>query len=207
VQRRNHPVHVGLRLAHAQAADPVAGKPALFQRSDGAFPQVQVQAPLHDAEERLIAPPLGILATGRPLQRAIQRRCVRRMIGRLGSQMVERHDDVRPERLLHRNRPFWTEHMPAAVEMRTERHRVVGNVHPVPQTIDLIPAAVSEDGSRPAHEAVETAKLPHHVRARPQHQVVRIRQHDLRAKRAHLVARKRLDAGLRRNRHEGGRGN
>jgi hypothetical protein len=67
------------------------------------------------------------------------------------------------------------------------------------------PAGIGEERALPAHEAMQAAMRGDHLDPRPQPEMERIAEHDLRAERFELVRRHRLDRPIGADRHEDGR--
>ena len=90
----------------------------------------------------------------------------------------------------------------AVVDAAEDDAVVVDGEQRVAQREDLEAAGVGEDRPVPGHEAVQPAELGDQLVARPEVQVVRVAEHDLRPERAHLVGVQRLDGRLRSDGHE-----
>ena len=86
--------------------------------------------------------------------------------------------------------------------MRAERHTLLCDLAQIAEAEDLEPAAVRQDRAVPVHELVQAAGLADEIHARPQEEVVRVRQDDACAEIAQLVRRDALDGCLRADRHE-----
>ncbi len=65
--------------------------------------------------------------------------------------------------------------------MRAERHAFLGDLAEFAEAEDLKPARVGEDRAPPGHESMQPAELSHSFNPRPQVEVVRIAEDDLRA--------------------------
>ena len=142
-------------------------------------------------------------------------------------ELVEREDDVGAQLVLNLHRHLGREPVPRPVEVRLEGHPVVVDVReallalgddvvgahahrlhrehllePHPQRHHLEPAAVGEGRAVPVHERAEPAGLVDDVRARPQIEVVGIREQRLRPVLAHRLRQHRLDRRLGADRHE-----
>ena len=92
-----------------------------------------MRAALDDAEERLIGPRVGVLDSAGPSGSSGRRpSAIVGLVGRQGRAMVEAHRDVGPERLLDRHGALGRQLEQAAVEVRAERHAVVGQLRPEP---------------------------------------------------------------------------
>jgi hypothetical protein len=86
--------------------------------------------------------------------------------------------------------------------MRTELHAFVGHLAQLRQAHHLEAAAVGQDRTGPAHEAVEPAQLADHLGTGPQVQVIGVGEQDVGAGPGHLIRGKRLHRGLGADRHE-----
>ncbi len=93
----------------------------------------------------------------------------------------------------------------AAVDVRAEGHAVVGQLAQVGQRHHLEAAGIGQDRPGPVHEPVQPAQPLDPLRARPQHQVIGVAEHDLGARSPHRVGRHRLDRRRGADRHEGRR--
>ena len=106
--------------------------------------------------------------------------------------MVQAHGDVGPECFLDRHRPLGRQLEQAAVEVRPERHALVGDPVAVGQAEDLEPARIGEDRTVPAHERVQAAERLARPLRRAEGEVIGIRQQHPRAGRPELVGREPL---------------
>ena len=168
-------------------------------------PEVDVRAPLHDAEHGLPLASRREAArgpAGRLRHRALDL-VARRAAGRAH---VELHRDVRAEQPLHAHRLLRRERAPRAVEVRAEDEAVLGDRAAVGHRERLEAARVGEHRVRPAREAMQPTERVDQLGARAQPQVVGVAEHDARAGRRDLAGRERLDAALRADGHERGRG-
>src|SRR5918998_2180863 len=103
-QRRGQsegPEHLSPRFSHREPTDSVAGEPHLYRALKALAAEVGVEAALHDAEERLIVPPVRLLAARGPPGSPPQRLAMVLAARVRGRALVEDHGDVRPEVLLH----------------------------------------------------------------------------------------------------------
>ena len=97
-------------LAHRDAADRVAREVERAERLGARLAQVQVRAPLHDAEERLVVRALvRAQAALEPGERAAHARLRERLVGRVRRALVERHDHVGAELVLDLDRALGRE--------------------------------------------------------------------------------------------------
>ncbi len=198
--------HDGLRLADCQPADRVALQMHRRQRFGRAHPQRRIVTALDDAEHRLarLVAERGLAALG-PAQRKIARA---RDLGRLGGQrhaFVELHLDVGIEQALDLDRALRRQLVDGAVEMRAKSDAALVEFSQLRQRHHLEAAGIGEDGPGPAGEFVQPAELGHALRARPQHQVIRVTQDDVGAERMNLVGIHGLDGAAGAHRHEGRR--
>ena len=153
-------------------------------------------------------------------QRTSQR-CVRasdslviRAVGERRRALVERHDDVRAERLLHLDRPLRREEMARAVEVGAERDALLGDRDE--------PGAGAVATRAPCSPRLKTWKPPESVRTAPpqrhepvqpaepldplvpgaEEQVVGVREDDAGAERLEVARLERLHGGGGADRHE-----
>src|SRR5207302_4865910 len=100
------------------------------------------------------------------------------------------------------HRAFRAEKMRGAVQVRTECDAFLGDFAEFAEAEDLKSARVGEDRAPPGHESMQPAELPYRADPRPQIQVIRIAENDLRAQ---LFERVLRDSFYRRHsshRHE-----
>jgi len=71
--------------------------------------------------------------------------------------------------------------------MRTEGDALLRQLAQLRQRHHLEAAAVGEDRPRPVHEGVQAAERGDALSPRPEHQVVRVAEHDLRAGTGHRL--------------------
>ena len=175
-----------LRLAHRKPADgePRPSRAATSASSEasrsvrGTCPpctmpeQAAGRASRPGSNERGCAPPS---ASSAPSTRAP------RFGGRIGRAVVKRHRDVGAQRQLHVHGIFGREAHVGAVDGRAKPHALLRDLAQAAQAEHLETAGVREDRALPVHEAVQPAVRGDDLRARPQHQVKRIAEHDLRA--------------------------
>ena len=128
--------------------------------------QVVMNAALDDAEEPLVAPLLGGEAPRGPARGACGRFVHRLPGGGIGRAFVERHDDVRAEVLLDLDRTLGREEVRRAVEVALETHALLAEVAQAGEAEDLVAAAVGEEGTVPAREAVEAPEVRDQSRRR-----------------------------------------
>src|SRR5437773_4557815 len=70
------------------------------------------------------------------------------------------------------------------------------------QTENLKAAAVGQDRQGPVDESMQAPRLANDIQARPNEQMIRVAENDLRAGFAQFAGVKRLHASLRADRHE-----
>ena len=100
--------------------------------------------------------------------------------GGVGGALVEGHHDVRSDAALNAQTAFRTEQVLAPVDVAGKGHPLLGDLAAVGQAVDLVAAAVGQDGAVPLHEAVQTTGRLHHLRAGAEVEVVGVAQDDLR---------------------------
>ena len=200
-----HLVHDLLGLAHGESADAEAGQIQLRHLLGALDAQIGVERALHDAEQRLILPRLGLHAALQPAQRAVHRVPGAIVVAGIGRTFVKLHGDVRAQRLLNLHGDLRRDEALAAVQVGAELHALVVQLAQIRQRKHLESAAVGEDRAIPVHEGMQSARLLHQLLARAQVQVVGVGQDDLRAAVLQLVGRHGLDAGLGAHGHEDGR--
>ena len=205
LHRLDHVEHDILRLAHRQPADGVAGKVHGGQGLGALHPQPMHRPALHDAEDRpAIAPGEGLLGALGPAQgQAHGPLGLRVRTGQLHA-FVELHLDVRAQQALDLHGPLGGQHMARAVDMGLEGDAILIELAQLGQRHHLKPAGIRQDRMRPVHELVQPAQLRDALGAGPQHEMVGIAQHDVRAQRPHLFGIHGLHGRRRAHGHEGG---
>ena len=188
-----HAPHQRLRLANREAAnrEAIEGQRADEPRARGA--QLRIHRALRDAEERLIAG-RTCAASARSAQR-----CVRSVAARAtsGGQGYGGHSSSgrmmsAPSSASVCMTLSGVISTSRAIQMRAEAHARVRHLAQLAQAEDLEAAAIGQDGMWPAHEAVQPAEARHQLRARPQQQVIGIREDDAGADGLQIVRRRRL---------------
>ena len=94
--------------------------------------------------------------------------------------------------------------MQAAVDVRAERDAVWVDLAHLGQAEDLEAARVGEHRARPAHEAVQAAKVGDQLGARPQVEMVGVAQDQAGAQLVQVARGQRLDGRLRADRGKNG---
>jgi len=105
----------------------------------------------------------------------IFRICIR-AIGRRA--FVKRHNNIGTNGALNIHNPFRCKKVLAAVDMAAEQYAFFCNLAVGRQRKHLVAAAVGEQGTVPAVEAVQPACFLQHVHTRPQVKMIRIAQDD-----------------------------
>ena len=100
-----------------------------------------------------------------------------------GDDMIELHDDVRPQIRLDPHHGFGGEVSRRPVDVRLERDPVLGDVVQRRQREHLEAARIGEDRGVPAHEPVQSSHLAHEFVGGAEMQMVRIGEDDLRVHR------------------------
>src|SRR5690606_11782474 len=92
-----------------------------------------------------------------------------------------------------------------AVDGRTERYAVLGDLAQLLEAEDLKAAGIRQDRPAPVHEAVQAAVRTHDVGPWAQHEVEGVTEHDVGAQVLELLGRHGLDAAVSADGHEGRR--
>ena len=94
--------------------------------------------------------------------------------------------------------------MPGAVVERFEADPVAVDLRGIAEAEDLETAGIGENGPIPAHELVQPTRTRHHTRARPEIQVIGVRQDNAGARLRELPRRQGFDRRPCAHRHEAG---
>ena len=188
-------------------------------RPPSAYPS-KSRAPISSRERRLSSlsvPPWAMpkrswpsargASTWRSAQRVVsstaRARSASRRVGRRAD--VEAHRDVGAEPALDLRDALGREPLGRAVVDRAERDPfLVEREDRVAEREHLEAAGVREDGPLPAGERVDAAEALDELLARPEMEVVRVAQDDVRSQRSDLVGMQRLHGRLGADGHEGG---
>ena len=197
--------HLLPRLSDREPADSVTREAELDRAGQALLPQVGIEPPLHDAEQRLIGPPMRLFATRGPARRPPQGLFVVLTVGVSGRALVQNHRDVSPELLLYLRDQLGCEGVERAVVDGGELDALLRDASRPGQGEHLVATRVGEHRAVPPRERVQPTGLPHEIRARPQVEVVGIAEHDARSNRPQVTRRKPLDRPLRPHGHEGRR--
>ncbi len=92
--------------------------------------------------------------------------------------------------------------MQRSIDVGAEAHALFGDLRLLGQGEYLEAAAIGQDRSVPTHKRVQAPRQVDELWTGPEHQVIGIRQDDLRAETFDLGRMERLDGGLRSDRHE-----
>ena len=122
-----------------------------------------------------------------------------------GRTLIEHHDDVGAEGILHGHAALGVEANKFAVDVAFEGDAVVVDLVEVGEGEDLESAAVGEDRAGPGHEFVEIAQCRDGFLAGAEHEVVGVSQDYLRTGGGELIGENAFDCALRTDGHEGGR--
>ena len=206
LDRLDHREHHVLWLADREAADGEAVEIHLRERLRALDAQRPVVAALHNAEDRpALAFPKRPARTLGPAQRQAHRALLIVARGRQADAFVELHLDVGAEQSLDFHGALGCQHMLRPVDVRLEGDAAFIQLAQFRERHDLKAAAIGEDRVRPVHEFVETAEFGDTLRARAQHQMIDIAEHDIGAQLPHLSRIHGLDGRRRADRHESGR--
>jgi hypothetical protein len=152
-----------------------------------------------------LRPVVVSVASQLPAHRALHRRARLRLGGGIWRAVIERHRDIGAQCQLRIHGVFGREAHRAAVDGRTEHHAFFGDLAQRLEAEHLEAAGIREDGTLPMHEAMQSAVRAQDLVARPQHQVKRVAEHDLRAQALELLGRHGLHGSICSHRHERGR--
>jgi hypothetical protein len=119
--------------------------------------------------------------------------------------LVQRHHDVRANRLLCGDAEFGTQADGAVVDVAPELGAVLTHVAAVWQGEDLEAARIGEHRAWPVHEGLDAAELFELCRPGTQQQVIGVGQQHLRAALQEVIATLATHRGMRAHRHERGR--
>ena len=199
-----HGVHFVFRLAHREAADGDAGRIERSDKFSGGRSKVRVNAALHNPEEGLVGASLGLETTLGPVVSPLHCDSAVLVVVGIGT-FIEGHDDVRAETLLNADGAFRREVVRRTVNVTLEGHAFVINLAGLRQRENLESARVGQHGTRPLHEAMQSAQLGDEVIAGTEVEVIGVAQHERRTEVRHLRGRQRLDGGLCADGRENGR--
>ena len=196
-----HFIHDFLGLAYGK---PAYRHSALCKRRGSLYAfnaQIFVQIALHYGEKHLIFARMRLDAPLQPRKSALH--CARRftIIRARRRTFVKRHDYVRAELLFYLYCRFGREIVRRTVVIRGKFHAVVGDFAHGRKGKYLKTAAVSQNGSVPIHEPVQSPGALHYVASRTQIQMVGVGQHYLRARFLNLFGSKPLYPRVRAHGH------
>ncbi len=189
VRRMRHDFqHLVFGLAHAHAADGIAGEVHVYQGVERLLAKVGEHAALHDAKQSV-----GVFKAGKFVFAALRPAPAHFhalagfgfggevAVGFVGRALVELHDDVAVEDGLNLHAHLGRHEEFVAVDGRGKRHALFGDLAHCAERPHLKTAAVGEDGFVPAFKTVQPAKALHDVEARAHPQMKGVAQDDLRA--------------------------
>src|SRR5258705_5368123 len=110
------------------------------------------------------------------------------MTDRILRAFVERHEDITAQRELDIDRRLRGKYMRVAIEMGVENDAIFGDLTNPRQAEHLESTRVSEDGSRPGHKAMQSAKLTNQLMAGAEVEMVRIAKNDARVELIRQIA-------------------
>ena len=99
--------------------------------------------------------------------------------GGIGDALVKDHDDVGPDRPLGLDAVLGRHEVAGTIQVRPELKAVGADTGQSLEAEDLESTAVREHRAVPRHEAVDAAGPPDDVDARPEGEVIRVREDDL----------------------------
>jgi hypothetical protein len=170
--------------------------------------QASIGAALDDAEQGLAGfgnAGKGVLAALGPGKREIDRALDVLARGGQRDALVELHLDVGAEQTLDLDGALRGEQVRGAVDVRLEGDAIFGDFAQLRQAHDLEAAGVREDGTVPAHEAVQAAQPGDALRTGAQHEMIGVGEHDIDAAGSQLVGGDGFHRRRRANRHKGRR--
>ena len=199
-------------FADAQPADSVGVEPQTHGLARADFPQIRKDPALNDPELGLAAIRDAFFAyhgtnetspTARcPAKRPLHRGPGFRLGRGVGRAFVEHHSDIRSQAQLRLNRQL-RGHIPfGTVEMRPEAYALLVDSTHVAEAEHLVSAAVGKDRSVPTHEPVQAAEPGNEAVARPQQQMIGVRQDHLRTDVDEVPIDNGLDSALSTDGHE-----
>lgn len=153
-------------------------------------------------EQRLMTFEFHGRAPVQPVQSAVHRlfRLFVRDVWR--GKLVERHNDIRPQRALYLHRLFGREEVLRAVYKTVELHPLVGNPAQGGKRKHLKSAAVREYGAVPVHKPVQPARTLDKFVTRTEIKVISVGKQYLRPRGFHLFGRKPFHRRLRAHGHK-----
>ena len=168
-----HVVHIFGRLAYRQSADGVGFAVEARDGFGGGSPQIGIGAALHNGEERLEITVETLLlvemlaAALQPAMGHLHGVFGVAIIARVGRAFVKGHDDIAADGSLDIDGFFRREEVAGAVDMRLKGNALFFDLPVVTQRVNLVAAAIGQNGLVPAVEAVQPAGFFQHLRAGP----------------------------------------
>ena len=180
-----HGVHILHGFAHRQTADGVAFAAEGGDRFGRGPAQIGVGAALHDGEKSLRITVLrpGTVETlhtaGQPAVGQLHGLFSVIVLAGVRRTLVEGHDDVGADGALDVHHAFRRERVFGAVDVALEGDAFLFDLAPMRQRVHLKAAAIGQDRSLPAIEAVQTAGFLQHLQAGAQVKVIGVAQTNL----------------------------
>ena len=191
-----------LALAHREPADRVTVERHLAERRRAFPPQFGKERALHNPEHRLRRISPRRQAPRRPTICNLQRRARRRFVGGRSDAMIQRHHDVAPDRLLRFDAHLRAEQNRFSIQITLERRAFLAHRARMLERENLVAAGVGQDRALPAHKLVDATQAPENLHARPQEQMISIREQNLRTGFLQRARELRFHRRLRSHRHE-----
>ena len=201
-----HRSHLGFSLAHAQTADCNSRNIRGGDEFGAELAEFWIHATLANAEEYAFSLSIRSGKSGdtafQPAMSSHRGVLDFRQFGRQSDQVIERHHDVGAELPLDVDSALWSEHVQRTVYMRPKADALLGDLGLLGQREDLKSTAIRQDRALPPHERVKATCVIDEIRTGTEHQVIGVRQDDLRAEPINLVRMQGLYRGLGPDRHE-----
>ncbi len=100
---------------------------------------------------------------------------------------IEKHADVRAERGLRFHGLAGTKKHRGAIDVVLEAHTFLRHLPQLGQREDLKPAGIRQDRPIPGHESMQPTEMGHHFHPRPDEEMIRIAENNLRPERAEFL--------------------
>ena len=197
--------HQPLGFPDAEPSDRVTVKTDCRQLLRAPPAEIGIDAALDDPEEGLRPILPALLAAVRPAGGSGERPFDLFPGGGIGGALVEAHHDVAAERLLDLHGRLRAEEMGRTVDMGLKSRPLFRDPPQGAEAEDLESAAVGQNGAGPVHEPVQPSQIGDQAVSRPQIEMVRVAEDDVRPEVADLLRRQPLHGALRADRHEGRR--
>ena len=115
---------------------------------------------------------------------------------------VEHHRDIAPERGLDLHRDLRRDERRRTIDVVLKIDALFRDLAQLRQRENLVTAAVGQDRPIPIHEPMQSAEFSNHVEPRPNEQMIRVPENDLRLQLNQLARADRFHAPLRPHRHK-----